>query len=179
MGERSEFMNSDKLKNLIESAREQRKISQRELAKISGISRSTLNDLINGKIKKINLDDLIKISETLNISLESLLEACGFDKAIKTLTTDRYAGMTTKTLKELLDKYQQSEMNLLDWDAKKRTISGKVTKRLFNIRNKIELSERGEKNYPYSEIIADIDLAMEELKAVHEKYDYSKLPRNK
>ena len=43
-------MNSEELKNLIESAREAKDISQRELAKLTGISRSTLNDLINGKI---------------------------------------------------------------------------------------------------------------------------------
>ena len=45
-------MNSGELKNLMESAREVKGISQRELAKLIGISRSTLNDLINGKIKK-------------------------------------------------------------------------------------------------------------------------------
>lgn len=52
MGERSEYMNSEELKSIIESAREAKGISQRELAKLSGISRSTLNDIINGKIKK-------------------------------------------------------------------------------------------------------------------------------
>ena len=45
-------MNSNELKVLIESARIEKDISQRELAKRTGISRSTLNDLINGKIKK-------------------------------------------------------------------------------------------------------------------------------
>ena len=45
-------MNSGELKSIIESAREAKGISQRELAKLSGISRSTLNDIINGKIKK-------------------------------------------------------------------------------------------------------------------------------
>ena len=45
-------MNSEELKNLIESARVEKGISQRELAKLTGISRSTLNDLINGKIKQ-------------------------------------------------------------------------------------------------------------------------------
>lgn len=55
MGERSEFMNSNKLKGIIESARINKGISQRELAKLSGISRSTLNDIINGKIKKLML----------------------------------------------------------------------------------------------------------------------------
>ena len=57
-------MNSEKLKVLIEDARVKKGISQRELAKETGISRSTLNDLINGKIKKVDIDDLRKIIES-------------------------------------------------------------------------------------------------------------------
>ena len=67
-------MNSEELKILIESAREAKGISQRELAKLTGISRSTLNDLINGKIKKVDIDDLRKIAETLDMSLQKLLK---------------------------------------------------------------------------------------------------------
>ena len=44
-------------------------ISQRELARLTGINRSTLNDLINGKIKKVDIDDLRKIVETLDMPL--------------------------------------------------------------------------------------------------------------
>ena len=65
MGERSEFMNSNELKNIIESARISKGISQRELAKLSGISRSTLNDIINGKIKKVDVDSLESRSKNL------------------------------------------------------------------------------------------------------------------
>ena len=75
-------MNSEELKNLIESARVEKGISQRELAKLTGISRSTLNDLINGKIKKVDIDDLRKIAETLDMSLQKLLKAAGYDGAI-------------------------------------------------------------------------------------------------
>ena len=52
-------MNSEELKVLIEDARIKKCISQRELAKQTGISRSTLNDLINGKIKKADIDFFI------------------------------------------------------------------------------------------------------------------------
>ena len=113
-------MNSEKLQNLILNAIERKKISQRELAKLTGISRSTLNDIVNGKIKKIKLDDLYQISIPLELNLEDLLDACGFNDVLKTLNRDRYEGMSTRQLKEKLDEYQQSEMNLLDWDAKKR-----------------------------------------------------------
>lgn len=172
-------MNSEKLQNLLLNAIDKKGISQRELAKLTGISRSTLNDILNGKIKKIKLDDLYQISIILELNLENLLEACGFKSVIKSLNTDRYAGMSDRTLKEKLDEYQQSEMNLLDWDAKKRKISEKVSRDLFSIRNRIDLSDRGGEEYSHSEIIANIDSAIEELSAVHEKYDYSKLPGNK
>ena len=72
-GESGDFMNSEKLQNLILDAIERKKISQRELAKITGISRSTLNDIVNGKIKKIKLDDLYQISIPLELNLEDLL----------------------------------------------------------------------------------------------------------
>ena len=65
-------MNSEELKVLIEEARIKKGISQRELAKQTGISRSTLNDLINGKIKKVDIDDLRKIAETLDMKLGRL-----------------------------------------------------------------------------------------------------------
>ena len=73
-------MNSNELKNIIENARIAKGISQRELAKLSGISRSTLNDIINGKIKKVDVDSLKKIAETLDLSLTNLLKVAGYDE---------------------------------------------------------------------------------------------------
>ena len=97
-------MNSEKLQNLLLSAIDRKGVSQRELAKLTGISRSTLNDIVNGKIKKINLDDLYQISNILELNLENLLEACGFKSVIKLLHTDRYAGMSNRELKEKIMK---------------------------------------------------------------------------
>ena len=103
MEERSDIMNSDELKILIETARVEKGISQRELAKQTGISRSTLNDLINGKIKKANIDDLRKIAETLDMSLQKLLKAAGYDEMSlyfnKNKLKDRYYDQSSKDLK--------------------------------------------------------------------------------
>ena len=66
------ILNSEKLQNLLLSAIDRKGISQRELAKLTGISRSTLNDIVNGKIKKINLDDLYQISNILELNLEKV-----------------------------------------------------------------------------------------------------------
>lgn len=170
-------MNSEKLQNLLLSAIDRKGISQRELAKLTGISRSTLNDIVNGKIKKINLDDLYQISNILELNLENLLEACGFKSVIKLLLTDRYAGMSNRQLKEKIDEYQRSEMDLLEWDAKKRRQATKISKDLFDIKNKIKWSINDGQKYSNEEQVMDIDKAIESLKFINEKYDYSKLPR--
>ena len=83
-------MNSEKLKVLIEEARVKKGISQRELAKETGISRSTLNDLINGKIKKVDIDDLRKIAEVLDMSLQELLKVAGYDEMLFYFNKDKY-----------------------------------------------------------------------------------------
>ena len=172
-------MNSNELKNIIENARIAKGISQRELAKLSGISRSTLNDIINGKIKKIKIDDLYQISIPLELNLENLLEVCGFNSILKSLNTDRYSGMSDRQLKEKLDEYQQSELSLLNWDTQKRKKTNELGKKLFGILNKIEMSKQLNKNYTKKEIAEDKKEVIEELKSLQQKYDYSQLPRNK
>lgn len=170
-------MNSEKLQNLILEAIERKKISQRELAKLTGISRSTLNDIVNGKIKKIKLDDLYQISIPLELNLEDLLDACGFNNVLKSLNRDRYEGMSTRQLKEKLDEYQQSELNLLSWDAQKRKTTSSARNKLFVITNKIEMSKNSDVKYTKDEISKDVKEAFEELESVEKKYDYSKLPK--
>ena len=113
-------MNSEELKNLIESARVEKGISQRELAKLTGISRSTLNDLINGKIKKVDIDDLRKIAETLDMSLQKLLKVAGYDEMLFYFSKDKYANKSSKDLKEMIKTYEESQRELLEFDTEKR-----------------------------------------------------------
>ena len=47
-------------KEMVENARKLKGYSQRELAKMIGMSQSTYNDTINGKIKKPDIDILKK-----------------------------------------------------------------------------------------------------------------------
>ena len=170
-------MNSEKLQNLLLNAIDKKGISQRELARLSGISRSTLNDIVNGKIKKIKLDDLYQIANILELNLENLLEACGFKSVLKSLNADRYAGMSDRELKEKLDEYQQSELSLLDWDAQKRKQSREIGTKLFDIQHRIEMEKESNKKYTKEEIANDIKEVIEDLKPIQIKYDYSQLPK--
>ena len=61
---KSENVNSSEFKNVIKNVIIAKEISQRNLTKLSWISRSTLNDIFSGKIKKVDVASLKKIPET-------------------------------------------------------------------------------------------------------------------
>ena len=175
-------MNSEELKDLIEKARVEKGISQRELAKQTGISRSTLNDLINGKIKKVDIDDLRKIAETLDMSLSSLLKAAGYDEMSfyfsKNKLKDRYYDKSSKDLKNMIEQYKKSEIDLLDFDSqKRRKISNARQKLFYAIEHLQILKDNKDSLYTLDKAIEDINAAFDELKEAEYKYDYDKLPK--
>ena len=172
-------MNSEELKVLIEDARIKKGISQRELAKQTGISRSTLNDLINGKIKKADIDDLRKIAETLDMSLQKLVKAAGYDEMSlyfnKNKLKDRYYDQSSKDLKELLEQYKSSETDLLTFDSKKRDKAREVGFKLFDATEKLKWIKEGKEGYTLDQVIEQLTETQEMLDPMN-KYDYSKLP---
>lgn len=171
-------MNSEELKLLIESARVEKGISQRELAKLTGISRSTLNDLINGKIKKVDIDDLRKIAETLDMSLQKLLKVAGYDEMLFYFSKDKYANKSSKDLKELIEQYKESEIDLLEFDHQKRKKVSDARRKLFFIMEHLQIMQKDKDSlYTIDKAIEDIRYAFDELEDVEHKYDYNKLPK--
>lgn len=171
-------MNSEKLKVLIEDARVKKGISQRELAKATGISRSTLNDLINGKIKKVDIDDLRKIAEVLDMSLQELLKAAGYDEMLFYFSKDKYANKSTKDLKNLIEQYKKSELNLLDFDSNKRKKVSDARQKLFYVIEHLQIMKDNKDSlYTIDNAIEDIKYAFDELEVAEHKYDYDKLPK--
>lgn len=172
-------MNSNELKNIVENARIAKGISQRELAKLSGIGRSTLNDIINGKIKKVDVDSLKKIAETLDLSLTNLLKVAGYDEFLDYLSLDKYKNKSTKDLKEIIEKYKKSELDLLDFDAQKRKKVKKARKQLFNTIEHLRIMQENKDSlYTIDKVIEDIKRSFDELKDVENKYSYNKLPKD-
>ena len=170
-------MNSEELKNLIESARIEKGISQRELAKLTGISRSTLNDLINGKIKKVDIDDLRKIAETLDMSLQKLLKVAGYDEMLFYFSKDKYANKSSKDLKDLIEQYKDSETELLRFDSKKRDNAREVGFIIFEVAEHLKLLKDGKSEYTLEQAIEELTKAKDLLNPIMDKYDYSKLPK--
>lgn len=172
-------MNSNELKSIIEAARINKGISQRELAKLSGISRSTLNDIINGKIKKVDVDSLKKIAETLDLSLVNLLKVAGYDEFLDFLSLDKYKNKSTEDLKEMIEKYKESELALLDFDAQKRKKTRNARQKLLYTIEHLEIMQKNKDSlYTINKAIEDIKFAFDELESVEEKYDYNKLPKD-
>ena len=174
-------MNSDELRILIETARIKKWISQRELSKQTGISRSTLNDLINGKIKKVDIDDLRKIAEALDMSLQELVKVAGYDEISLYFhahkNKDRYADKSTKDLKRLLDEYKASETELLVFDSKKRDKAREVGFKIFDATEKLKWIKEGKEGFTLEQVINELTEAQKMLEPIMNKYDYSKLPK--
>jgi len=172
-------MNSNELKNIIENARIAKGISQRELAKLSGISRSTLNDIINGKIKKVDVNSLKKIAETLDLSLTNLLKVAGYDEFLDYLSLDKYKNKSMKDLKEMIEKYKKSKLDLLDFYAQKRKNVFELQSYINNIKTEIRIiSAGGVRKMTDEELLQTLDGMYEITKGIAKKYDYSKLPKD-
>lgn len=173
-------MDSNKLKNIIESARIARGLSQRELSKQIGLSQSTYNDTINRKIKKVDVEILKKIAEGLELSLEELLKASGYNDILGYFGVDRYKNKSTRDLKEIIEAYKKSELDILDFDAQKRTKATNADQHLFEAKenlNKINEIDNQEIEKYISKALEEIKIASELIKPIKEKHDYSNLAK--
>lgn len=172
-------MNFENIKEIIENRRSEKGISQRELAKLSGIGRSTYNDLVNGKIKKIDVESLKKIAEILELSLAKLLKVAGYDDFLTFLSTDPYKNKSSEDLKSLIDEYKKTQLDLLDFDSNKRKKTNSARNTLFTTIEHLKIMKSSKDSlYTIDRAIEDIENAFNELKEVQEKYDYTKLPKD-
>ncbi len=168
------------LKLILLTAREKKGLSQRKLARNISIHHSTLNDIENGKIKKIDIEILRKLAEELDLSLELLLKAAGYDKVVYMFKDSKGSldSKSTRDLKNLIDEYRRSQMDLLDDAYHKRDNVKDCRTRLHSLIIKLE-------NYDTYKSVWTIEKITEELKDINkelvkstEKYDYSKLPND-
>lgn len=168
------------LKLILLAAREKKGLSQRKLAKKVGMHHSSLNDLENGKIKKVDVELLRKIAEELDLSLELLLKAAGYSQ-VAFMFKQGGSSLDTKStrdLKNLVEEYRLSQLDLLDDSYQKRTNVRDCRSRLTSLISKLE-------DYEYFKQVWTIEKITEELKDINKelikstkKYDYSKLPKD-
>ena len=171
--------NNNDLKQLLFSAREMKGYSQRKLARKIGIHHSSLNDIENGRIKKIDIEVLRKIAKELDINLDLLLKAAGYNEVVDMFEESNsfLQRKATKGLKNLLDEYRRSQMDLLDDSYQKRSVVRDCRARIRDLVMKLD-------DYDFYKELWTIDKIKEELEDINKeliksakKYDYSKLPK--
>lgn len=165
-------------KDMVENARKIKGYSQRKLAKIIGMSQSTYNDTINGKIKKPDIDILKSIAEALDLSLDLMLKESGYGESFSMYGIDKYKNKSTKDLKNLIDEYKKSELKLLEFDKQKRDVTRKARQKLLiTIEHMKIMKETKDSLYTIDEALDDVQSAFDQLEMVEHKYDYNELPK--
>lgn len=128
--EKGGIMSDNKLGFIINNARSKLGISQRELARRSGVDIAEISRIESGARKKPNVLSLSKIAHVLNVSNNELMKSCGYsdeeisiynnrkysnffigdkNKYIKSMEeiilNQRYEAIIKKYVLELFDKY--------------------------------------------------------------------------
>ena len=172
--------NKNELKTLLTSVRESTGLSQRQIAKKIGIHHSTLNDIENGRIQKIDITILIKLAEELGIDIKMLLNAAGYSKVIYLLEKeeDKITKKSTKNLKEQIDLYKINQAEILNEVYERRIKVRDCRTRLNSLTIKLDNYDMNKELWTIDKINDEIKDIYKELAKCAEKYDYSKLPRD-
>ena len=79
----------------------------------------------------------------------------------------------------MIEKYKESELDLLDFDAQKRKKVKKARQRLFYTIEHLKIMQESKDSlYTIDKAVEDIKWSFDELETVEEKYDYDKLPKD-
>lgn len=167
------------LKLILFTAREKKGYSQRKLAREIGIHHSSLNDIENGKIKKIDIEILGKIAEELDLSLEILMKAAGYNHVAYMFEQQSSSlDKSTNDFKKLIEEYKLSQMKLLDDFYKKRSNVKTCRSRLNSLITKLEDYDTYKDLWTIEKIMEELKDINKELSLSSKKYDYSKLPKD-
>ena len=112
------------------------------------------------------------------MSLQKLLKVAGYDEMLFYFSKDKYANKSSKDLKDLIEQYKESELELLDFDNEKRKKVSDARQKLFYTMEHLKIMKDNKDSlYTIDKAIEDIKYAFDELEDAEHKYDYSKLPK--
>ena len=108
------------LAEMIKNARENKKISQRELSRRTGIDNNTISQIEKGERKKPNSLSLIKLSQALDLSLETLMVASGYtedeiDMAYSANPAFDFGAKLVRNTDDLIVHIEEQIINILQY----------------------------------------------------------------
>ncbi len=108
-----------------------------------------------------------------------MLKESGYGVSFSIYGIDKYKNKSTKDLKNLIDEYKKSELDLLEFDHQKRNVTRKARQKMFmTIEHMKIMKENKDSLYTIDKAIDDVQSAFDQLEMVEEKYDYQKLPKD-
>lgn len=79
----------------------------------------------------------------------------------------------------MIEKYKESKLDLLDFDAQKSKKVRNARQKLFYTMEHLEILKKNKEGlYTIDKAIEDIKIAFDELEDAEHKYDYNKLPKD-
>ncbi len=175
----AESEKENQLKVMIETARNIKGYTQRELADKLGIRQSTYNDSISGKIKKPDFELLSNIARELDLSLKLLLKAAGYSESVAPFIIDPLENKSDTDLINMIDEFKMFKYDILDWDSKKREQASKIARDISGVQFKIKKQQKlNDNSYTFDDLLKDLDDILREFELIEKKYDYSKLPKD-
>lgn len=115
------------------------------------------------------------------MSLQKLLKASGYDEMSLYFhahkNKDKYANKSSKDLKDLIEQYKESEIDLLQFDFNKIEQAIEVEFIIFDVAEHLKLLKDNKSKYTLEQAIEELNKAQELLNPIMDKYDYSKLSK--
>lgn len=164
-------MNYNELKKFVEEARIAKGYSQRELSKMIGLSQSTYNDTINGKIKKVDVDILRKIAQGLDLSLKKILEVSGYIDFLDSLVNDE---REYRTIEEAELRIEKNEKQQKEYEELKQEKSNKINEVRNILTELVNILEKENNECSAEKIILEINDVLKILEIFDVNSDYEK-----
>lgn len=98
------------------------------------------------------------------MSLQKLLKVAGYDEMLFYFFKDKYANKSSKDLKDLIEQYKKSELELLDFDNEKiKKVSDARQKLFYTIEHLQIMKDNKDSLYTMDKAIEDIKYVFDEL----------------
>lgn len=170
--------NTNDLGNTISTARKNKGISQRELARLSNMDCAEVSRIEAGKRLKPNILYLKGIADTLDLSLIDLMKKAGYNDIEMNFGNDLNNKRSNKDYEDYIKDYERFYFNILDEIEKRRKNAFACKGIIAELIDKIELSKIDKKEISMEYIYDNLKDLLSMIRPNLEKVDKSIYPKH-